>query len=77
MVSGGRFPGFTVVELTVILVLIGVLAVAVLSRFFMTNDFEARGYYDYVANTMRYAQRTAVARRRMVYVKLGTSTAQV
>ncbi len=72
-----RQSAFTFVELVVTILVIGILAAFALPRFFTTSDFEARGYYDTVANTVRYAQRTAVAQRRVVYVKLDTSTGQV
>jgi len=71
------YSGFTIVELVIIILVIGILAVVALPRFFATSDFEARGYYDTVMNTLRYAQRTAVAQRRAVYIKLDTSTGQV
>lgn len=72
-----RQSAFTIVELVVIILVIGILAVIALPRFFATSDFEARGYYDTVMNTLRYAQKTAIARRDVVYAKLDTSTGQV
>lgn len=72
-----RYGGFSVVELVITIVIVGILAVAVIPRFFTTSDFEARGYYDSVANAVRHAQKTAIAQRRLVYVKLDTSTGQV
>ncbi len=69
--------GFTIVELVIIILVIGILSAVALPRFFATSDFEARGYYDTVMNTLRYAQKTAIARRDVVYVKLNTSTGQV
>ena len=69
--------GFTMVELVIIILVMGILAVAVVPRFFATSDFEARGYYDTVTNTLRYAQKTAIAQRRVVYAKLDTTTGQV
>ncbi|TAM43938.1 MAG: MSHA biogenesis protein MshC [Gammaproteobacteria bacterium] len=76
--AGDRaISAFTIVELVIIILVIGILSVVALPRFFTTSDFEARGYYDTVMNTLRYAQRTAIARRDVVYVKLDTSTGQV
>ena len=69
--------GFTLVELVVTVMIVGILAVAVVPRFFSANVFETRGYYDYVMSTLRYAQKTAIAQRRVVYAKLDTSNGQV
>ena len=69
--------GFSIVELVITILIVGILAVAVVPRFFETSDFEARGYYDTVTNTLRYAQKTAIAQRRVVYAKLDTATGQI
>ena len=58
--------GFTLVELVVILIVVGVLAIAALPRFFDQNDFYARGFYDETLSILRYGQKTAVAQRRVV-----------
>jgi MSHA pilin protein MshC len=50
----------------VVLIIIGVLAVAALPRFYDQNDFDARGFYDETLSILRYGQKTAVAQRRMV-----------
>lgn len=53
--------GFTLIELTVILVIVGVLAVFASSRFTTNDSFQARGYHDELVAATRFAQRYAVA----------------
>jgi MSHA pilin protein MshC len=60
--------GFTLVELITVMVIVGILAVVALPRFFDRNVFESRGYYDQAISTLRYAQKTAVAQRTTVCV---------
>lgn len=62
--------GFTLVELIVILIVIGVLAVAALPRFADQTVFEARGFHDETLSLLRYAQKSAIAQRRTVCVAL-------
>lgn len=61
-----RLAGFTLVEMVVVIVIVGTLAVAALPRLFDQNDFYARGFYDETLAILRYGQKNAVAQRRMV-----------
>jgi MSHA pilin protein MshC len=61
-----RLAGFTLVEMVVVIVIVGILAVAALPRLFDQNDFYARGFYDETLSILRYGQKTAVAQRRLV-----------
>ncbi len=56
------------VELIIVIVLLGVLAVVAAPRMFNNNDFYARGFHDETMALLRYAQKTAIAQRRTVCV---------
>jgi len=53
--------GFTLAELVLVLVIIGVLATFAVPRFFTRQGFDARGFADQTASAIRYAQKLAVA----------------
>lgn len=67
--------GFTLVELIVVMIVIGIIAVTVIPRFANRADFDARGFADATAAMLRYGQKSAVAQRRTVCV--GFSAAAV
>jgi len=58
-----------------VMLIIGILAVAAVSRFFDRQTFESRGFYDETLAALRYAQKTAIAQRRNVCIAFSTSTA--
>lgn len=61
--------GFTMVELVMVMVLIGILGAVAGSRFFDRQVFEARAYADQAKALIRYAQKLAIAQNRPVYVR--------
>ena len=65
--------GFTLIELVMVLVLLGILAVYAVPRMINTGDFYARGFHDQSLAYLRYAQKTAIAQRRTVCVTLSSS----
>ena len=67
---GARQRGFTLIELIMVMVMLGVLAVFAAPRIFNSNDFYARGFHDETLGLLRYAQKTAIAQRRTVCVAL-------
>jgi MSHA pilin protein MshC len=62
--------GFTLIELIMVLVMLGVLAVFAAPRMLNSGDFKARGFHDETLAMLRYAQKTAIAQRRTVCVAL-------
>lgn len=58
--------GFTLIELVTVMVLIGILSVFVAPRMFDMAAFNARGLQDETLSFLRYAQKTAIAQRRVV-----------
>ena len=60
--------GFTLLELVVIIVIVGVLGIAVTARFTGRDGFDSRGFYDRATAVVRTAQKTAVAWRGNVFV---------
>ena len=60
--------GFTLAELVMVLVIVGVLAVAAMPALFSRLTFDTRRFADQVRAAMQYAQKVAVAQRRNVCV---------
>jgi MSHA pilin protein MshC len=60
--------GFTLVEAVVVISVVGILAAMIAPRFMARDAFESRGYYDQAIASVRFAQQTAIAWRRPVFV---------
>ena len=60
--------GFTLVELITIIIILGIISVVAIPRFFDRGTFDSRRYHDEVISTLRYAQKTAIAQHRTVCV---------
>jgi prepilin-type N-terminal cleavage/methylation domain-containing protein len=65
--------GFTLVELIVVIVLVGILSVVAMPRFF-DKTFDEAGFHDGVKAAVQHARRTAVASRRFVCVNVTVGT---
>ncbi len=71
-----KTSGFTLVELIATMVIVGILAIAALPRFFDRQTFDARGLSDRMLAMLRYGQKIAIAQHRNVFVRLdGASVA--
>lgn len=60
--------GFTLIELVVVISVMAIIAAMAVPRFANGDIFETRGDAGLLSSTLRYAQKTAIAQRRNVYV---------
>jgi MSHA pilin protein MshC len=68
-----RSQGFTLIELIMVIVVLGILAISAMPKFFNISTFEQRGFFDDTLNAIRYAQKLAVATNCNVQVSIATN----
>ncbi len=68
-----RASGFTMVELIMVIVILGILSVVAIPRM-DTSGYRALQFHDQTVSALRYAQKTATSHRRRVCVVFTATT---
>ncbi len=69
--------GFTMIELTVVIVIVGILAVVAVAKLSGVDAFEVQGFFDSTKSAVRFAQKLAVAQRTNVVVVVNATSVNV
>jgi len=64
--------GFTLLELVTVILILGILA-AVSAASFNQKSIDQTWFLEQVKSALRYAQKTAIAQRRVIYVSVSAS----
>jgi len=66
--------GFSLVELVTVIMVVAIVAAVTIPRFVGTDSFASRGSFDQAIETIRYAQKTAIAWRQEIHVCVTANT---
>lgn len=69
--------GFTMIEIIMVMVILGILSSVGFSRFASTSSFKERGFVDETLTSLRYAQRLAISSGCHVHVVLDSNSLQI
>jgi len=69
-----KVGGYTIIELILVIVIIGIIGVVAGPRFFDSTSFGNRAFYDELASALRYGQKVAVASGCPVRVAISASS---
>jgi MSHA pilin protein MshC len=65
-----KATGFTIVELVMVIVMVGILGTMAAARFIDTQDIGVPAYAEEARGLMRFGQRLAIAQNRPIWVSL-------
>jgi MSHA pilin protein MshC len=69
--------GFTLIELTVVIIIVGILSVVAVAKLTGVDAFEVQGFFDSTKAAVRFAQKLAVAQRTNVVVVVNATSVSV